>query len=263
MTKDDREINKRIENKPKDKLLTVSTLLRHFSIVTYLVEIEKLRAVIPPKFDIYTILVDNKQFGLVSAVTFIDKDFRFKNLLPFWKLQFPQTNYRAYIIDKETGENCAWFFGTGLGSPYVFVPQKIWKMPWFYSKYNTHFDYTNRYNSYKVEISAPNSSAIIDIVEDEIPNFDTTDFKSSEEARLILTHPVVGYYFRTDNKLGQYQIWHPKMEIKTGQSKNTYFEKFEKIGLLTPEKMKQPYSVLLTSEIEFIIDLPPKRNKRY
>lgn len=256
---DDIEIKERIRNKPVDKLLTVSTKLRHFSILTYLVEFEKLRNIIPEKFDIYTIVVDNKKFGLISAVTFIDKDFHFKKILPFWKLEFPQTNYRAYIVNKDSGEKCAWFFGTGLGSPLVAIPKMIWKMPWFYSKYKTNFEYADKYLTYKIEISAFNSSATIDVIEDERSNFITKDFTSFEEARLILTHPVTGYFLRSDNTIGQYKIWHPEMEIKTGQCKNAYFEKYEKLGLLSKEEMKQPYSVLLTKEIEFIIDLPPKK----
>lgn len=258
---EDTELKERISNKPIDKLLTVSTMLRHFSIITYLVEIEKLRKVIPEKFDIYTVVVDNKQYGLISAVTFIDKDFHFKKILPFWKLQFPQTNYRAYIVDKDSGEQCAWFFGTGLGSPLVAIPKRLWKMPWFFSKYKTHFDYADTYLSYKIEISALDSDATIDLVEDEPSNFTAIGFNSLEEARLILTHPVTGYFSRSDNTIGRYQIWHPKMEIKTGQCKNAYFEKFEKLGLLSREEMKQPCSVLLTKEIEFIIDLPPRQLK--
>lgn len=253
------EINQRVKNKPTDKILTASTLLKHFSIISYLVDIKKLRAVIPKEFDLYTIIIDGKQYGLVSAVTFIDKDFHFKKILPFCKLQFPQTNYRAYIIDKETREQCVWFFGTGLGSPLVFIPKKLWKMPWFLSKYKVNFEYSDKYILYKVEISAFNSSANIDIVEDEKTNFVIKDFSSLEEAQLILTHPVTGYFSRSDNSIGRYKIWHPKMEIQTGRCKNAYFEKFERLGLLKGEQMRQPYSVLLTKEIEFIIDLPPNK----
>jgi len=253
------EIHSRVKSTPIGNILTAATQLGHFSIITYLVPIEKLRKVIPSRFDIYTVTIGGAHWGLVSAVTFIDKDFHFKNILPFWKLQFPQTNYRAYIIDKATGENCAWFFGTGLGSALVFIPQKVWKMPWFLSKYKTNFEHKGKYSSYQVEITAPGANANIDIIEDPVPHFITKDFSNEEEARLILTHPVTGYFKRSDNYIGRYKIWHPLMEIRTGQCKNAYFEKFEKLGLLTMEQMKQPYSVLLTREIDFIIDLPPQK----
>ncbi|UIR56805.1 DUF2071 domain-containing protein [Sphingobacterium sp. SRCM116780] len=253
------EIHNCVKNISRESTFTVATQLRHFSIVTYLVPIEKLRRVIPLCFDIYTITIEGKHWGMVSAVTFIDKDFHFKNILPFWKLEFPQTNYRAYIINKTTGENCVWFFGTGLGSRFVFIPQKVWKMPWFLSTYETNFEYTDKYTSYQIEITAQNANANIDIIEDSVPRFITEDFSSAEEARLVLTHPVTGYFKRSDNYIGSYKIWHPLMEISTGQCKNAYFEKFEKLELLTIEQMKHPYSVLLTKEIDFVIELPPQK----
>src|SRR5690606_25259751 len=136
--------------------------------------------------------------------------FHFKKLFPFFKFEFPQTNYRAYIIDKTNGEKCAWFFGTGLGSNLVLIPKRLWKMPWFSSKYKTHFEYTDKYLSYKIDILATKSCATIDVVEDENSQFINKDFTSLEEARLVLTHPVTGYYLRHDKHIGRYKIWHPE-----------------------------------------------------
>lgn len=252
-------IQQRIAEKPKNKLWNVHTLLRHFFIITYLVDIEKFQKVIPPHFEVEKMTTNGKSYAMVSAVTFVDKDFHFPNFLPFCKFEFPQTNYRAYVINKKTGEKCAWFFGTALGSKWVNIPKNIWKMPWFYAKYKTNFDFSDKYNSYKVTIEAPNASARIDITEDETTAFNTDDFVSQNEAVLVLTHPVTGYFFRADKTIGRYKIWHPLMDIKSAICNDAYFELFEHLGLLTKEQMQRPYSVLLTNEIEFIIDLPPQK----
>lgn len=254
------EIENRIDNLPVEKILTVTTTLKDFSIITYTVDIEKLRRVIPERFDIYTIILHGKKFGLVSAVTFIDKDFCFKRLLPFVKFNFPQTNYRAYIVDRVSGEKCVWFFGTGLGSQFVQVPKIFWKMPWFYSHYTMNFEMKGtKYSSYKVDIQAEKGNANIDIAENETIDFISDGFSGKEEAELILTHPITGYFLRTDNQIGRYQIWHPKMEYRTAQCNNAYFQKYETLGLLNKEEMKRPYSILITNEIYFIIDLPPHK----
>lgn len=253
------DLNSRVANRPDENILNVHTYLEHFSIITYLVEVEKLRKHIPEEFDIFTLNINFIEYGLVSAVTFIDKDFNFKNILPFYKVSFPQTNYRSYIIDKKSGENCAWFFGTGIGSKLVNIPKNLWKMPWFYSIYETEFIHNIKYEKYKINIHAENSSAQIDIVEDNVSSFGKLDFKDINQAQLILTHPVTGYFKRSDHQIGKYKIWHPEMKISTARANNLYFEKFEKLNLLDAEEMKNPYSILLTKEIEFIIDLPPKR----
>lgn len=253
------EIQNRIINLPKNKILNVHTKLEHFSIITYLVEKEKLEKHIPEQYEIFTVKIEDIAYGLVSAVTFVDKDFNFKNLLPFYKVNFPQTNYRCYVIDKKNGENCAWFFGTGIGSKLVIIPKKLWKMPWFYSDYKTDIELEKEiYSKYKINIKAEHADAIIDIIQDTNSEFNKLDFKTLEEATLILTHPVTGYFKRSDNKIGKYQIWHPKMEISIGKSNDIYFEKFEKLNLLSKEQMKNPYSILITKEIDFIIDLPPR-----
>ena len=133
-------------------------------------------------------------------------------------------------------------------------------MPWFYSDYKTIFRLENEiYSEYNIKIKADHADAVIDIVQDANLVFNKLDFESLEEAKLILTHPVTGYFKRSDDKIGRYKIWHPKMEISIGKANNLYFEKFEHLNLLNKDQMKNPYSILLTKEIDFIIDLPPKK----
>jgi len=81
-------------------------------------------------------------------------------------------------------------------------------------------------------------------------------FESIDEQLLILTHPVTGYYFKRNNNIGTYNIWHPKMELFNGEPIDIYFELFEKLGLLSKEEMKNPHSVLMTPAIDFDILLP-------
>jgi len=92
----------------------VETALEHFSIVTYSVETERLRPLVHPRFVIDEIEdASGRRVGLVSAVTFRDRDFRLAALgWPRW--QFGQTNYRSYVTDSQTGQHVAWFFVTVL-----------------------------------------------------------------------------------------------------------------------------------------------------
>ncbi len=254
------QIKDRVDKVPLTRNFTIFTTLQHFSIITYKVEFERLRRAIPQEFEIYTILVNGVKYGLVSAVTFLDRDFRFNKLFPFLKFNFVQTNYRAYIIDKKSGEHCAWFFGTGIGSGFYLIPKNIWKMPWFYTKYEVNCRCNNgRYDRYTISSKTPGSSLIIDISETTNPPT-IEGFDCLEQAEFILTHPVTGYFARADKKIGSYKIWHPKMLCKTARCNTAYFEKFEALNLLNKEEMKHPHSVLITDSIDFIIDLPPTLN---
>lgn len=83
-------------------------------------------------------------------------------------------------------------------------------------------------------------------------------FKDMQEQVHILTHPIIGYYHRSNKELGTYEIWHPAIDLKEGKVNSLYFELFERLGFLTKQEMNNPHSVLLTSDIEFDILLPPK-----
>src|SRR6185436_1590011 len=96
--------------------LAAETTLLHFAIVTYLVDPSALRTHLHPRFEPDCIrIAGGVPRALVSAVTFLDRDFRFV-VFPWFKSAFGQTNYRSYVTDTTTGDHVAWFFGTCLDS---------------------------------------------------------------------------------------------------------------------------------------------------
>ncbi|HLX36149.1 MAG TPA: DUF2071 domain-containing protein, partial [Candidatus Binataceae bacterium] len=110
--------------------IDVVTTLEHFAIVTYAVDPAALARHLDPRFEPVRIkLADGRIRALVSVVPFHDRDFRAAGF-PSPGFSFGQTNYRAYVIDRETGVNSVWFFGTTLDSITVMVPRHLWKLPW-------------------------------------------------------------------------------------------------------------------------------------
>lgn len=240
--------------------MDVNTQLEHFAIISYKVPIEKIAHLIPKPFKLWTYLENGKEYALVSAVPFKDKDFSFYRIARFPKFQFFQTNFRTYIIDERDQSHSAWFFGTTLGSITCLIPRKIWKMPWDYGKYTFDFKKEkDHYSEYNMTFSSKlgNGSIAIESTGNSVKLLD--GFKSIEEQTHILTHPVIGYYHRDNQELGTYEIWHPKIDVKEGKSKHLYFELFQKLGFLTKEEMNNPHSVLITPKIEFDILLPPRK----
>ena len=129
MTATAREILEQHLIRPRSDWLTVRTELIHFTLINYAVPVARLRKWIPAdRFDIPEFDIGGERLALLSVVPFVDKDFRYKKL-PFLCFNFPQTNFRVYITDRATGESCAWFFGTTLGSRVVHVSRALWKIP--------------------------------------------------------------------------------------------------------------------------------------
>ena len=257
-----KETEKRIAQRLKRSYLDVNTKLEHFALISYKVPVEKMEHLIPKPFKLWTFIENGTEYALLSAVPFKDKDFAFYRIAKFIKLSFYQTNFRTYIIDERDNSTSAWFFGTTLGSFLSIIPKRIWKMPWEKGKYNFNFTKTNGvYSSYNMGFKSKLGDGNIQIESTKTNAQLLNGFKSIDEQIHILTHPIIGYYYRSKKEIGTYEIWHPKMNLKIGKAKHLYFELFEKLGFLTKEEMNKPHSVLITPEIEFDILLPPKMLK--
>ena len=116
--------------------------LAHFALINYALPKERLAPHIPEdRFEIPEFEIDGRRLALMSAVPFLDLDFHFPRLAPFAKFRFAQTNHRVYVNNRRTGEPCAWFFGTTLGSVTVAVPKLLWRLPWHHARYALNCEY--------------------------------------------------------------------------------------------------------------------------
>jgi hypothetical protein len=247
----------------RDGWLDVHSTLRHFALINYTLPIARLERYIPTdRFAIATFDIGGERRAMLSAVPFLDWDFHFARLAPFLKFRFGQTNHRAYIINKATGEPGVWFFGTTLGSPVVQIARALWRIPWYPARYRIDCAYNapaRRYDTFRYTITSDWCSARVNIEDTGEPVALAAGFASMDAMRLILTHPVDGYFFRRDGTLGTYAVRHDAIQATTGHAKDLYFSLYDRLGLLSPDEMQHPHSIFLMPAIAFRILLPPKR----
>ena len=253
-------LQQRLQPKPIGRWDVVSTL-EHFALITYAVPIGALEKLIPTiRFDIASFNIDGALMGLISAVPFEDADFRFARVAPWMRFRFGQTNHRAYVIDKRTGEPGVWFFGTTLGSPVVQLARGMWRIPWHQARYNISCTYNSAarcYTQFRYEVTSDWCGAAIEM-------HDTCElmallpgFESLAHQVVVLTHPTDGFYRRLDGRLGTYSVWHKQLTLTMGTASNLYFSLYEKLGLLNRRQMQRPHSVLICPKTEFHVHLPP------
>jgi hypothetical protein len=237
--------------------------LRHFALINYALPKERLARFIPSdRFDIPEFVIGGQKRAMLSVVPFWDADFCFPHFAPFLKFAFGQTNHRVYITDRATGEPAVWFFGTTLGSPVVQIPRLLWSLPWHRARYRVDCHYNparGAYERFIYDVASGWCGGRIRIRDTGQPLELLDGFASLDELRLILTHPVAGYFRRLDGTLGSYSIWHQEMTMTLGQPEQLYFSLYERLGLLSRAEMQQPHSIFLCPEIAFEIYLPPKR----
>ena len=199
--------------------------------------------------------IGGERQAMLSVVPFVDADFCFYRLFPWLKFRFPQTNHRVYVMDKVTGEPVVWFFGTTLGSRVVHLARTLWRIPWHGARYHIDCVYDesgSRYKSYQMRIDSDWCAAQIEIEDTGI----SVDLSDAE--RLILTHPVDGYFYRLDGRVGGYAVWHELIPLTAGNPRQLYFSLYEELGIMNREEMQQPHSIFLCPRIPFEIYMPPQ-----
>lgn len=231
----------------------VTTTLADFAIITFAVDPDRLQSLLPPDFVAQRFSIDGAQRALVSAVPFRDLDFRF-HFAPWLRFAFGQTNYRAYVLYR--GEPCVWFFGTSLATPWVLIPQLLWRLPWHYARmrFDTSWE-SARCRHYHLHTTASWGRATVEIEGTDEPQGILPGFDSEAQTALILTHPLRGYFRRRDGLVGSYSVWHQRLHLRRGIARRARFELLDELGLT--DALSKPHSVLLQERTEFHIYLPP------
>ena len=222
--------------RPAPSGIDIDCKLKHFAIITYAIDAERFAGLFPPRFQLDSVIINGEQKGLLSVVPFMDVDFT-SAVYPFPVFTMGQTNYRIYIIDTTTGERCVWFLGTTLDSWTIMVPRSVWKLPWHRGKinFNCHFDPLSKcYQHYEMHTQS-----------DWAP------------AQVYLTRPLAGFYYRRNGKLGNYRVWHDRLDVKPAKLESAQFGLLSRMNLVNQDEQQHPYSVLLQSINEFTIYLPP------
>jgi hypothetical protein len=238
----------------------VRTRLRHFAIVSVGVDADALRRHVHPRFEIETVAdASGRAHALVSVVPFQDIDFTFVRV-PWLRWTFGQTNYRAYVRDGATGERAVWFFGTALDFAGIVVPRYGWRLPWHRASIAFDCDYdesARRYRRYRMSATSSWASAVLELEDTGKAPVALPGFPDLESGLIALTHPLTGFYYRRDGRLGSYCVSHPRLEPTVGRIVEARFPLLERLGLTSGDVAAAGHSVLIQHETTFTIHLPP------
>ena len=260
MTINPLKFNSEMLTRKRPSGLDVETTLAHFAIITYMVEPAVLRPHIPERFELDCISApDGRRKALISVVPFVDQDFRFVRW-PWLKWRFGQTNFRAYVTDAQSGEHVVWFFGTSLDSFSVNVPRFAWKLPWHHTqiRFNTEYDKEiGRYTTYRMTARSKWAPAELALEDSGNAPQELVGFPDLESGLVLLTHPLRGYYYRRDGKVGSYSIWHDKLQPTAGRATTASFPLLQRLRLVQAGDLSQIHNVLIQPETDFTVYLPP------
>lgn len=220
--------------RPPPSGIDVQCTLQHFALITYAIDPQRFSAIIPPRFQLDTILYQGKTCALLSVVPFIDVDFT-SAVYPFPKFKMGQTNYRVYVIDQDTQERCVWFLGTILDSWTVTVPRLAWLLPWHKAviSFDCKQDKSGLYQHYKMQTQSEWASAEVHLTQSNTETWQHAGFADLESYLVYLTHPLVGFYHRRDGKLGSYHVWHSQLNPTPARLHHARFDLLQRLDLVS------------------------------
>jgi len=246
--------------RPRSSPRDVITTLRDFAIVTYAVPPQRVAHLVHGRFALDTVTIDGAERALISVVPFKDEDFRWAlSNGPRWR--FGQTNYRIYIRDRSTGRRGVWFLGTPLGSWRVVIPRYIWQLPWHYGWFTFRCEHgaDGRYTTYRVETRSRWAPLSLELDHNPRAPLALPGFADTATGLDVLTHPLDGFYHRTDGELGTYSVWHERLAPTSGRVRSARIGLLDRLGIVPFAEQGAAHSVLIQPRTEFQIYLPPKR----
>lgn len=229
-----------------------ATFLDRFAITTWAVAPDRLTAILPDGFEPERFEVDEREVALVSSVSFVDRDYRFR-FAPFVKMACGQINHRCYV--RRHGEPGVWFVGTSLDHPLVGVAQVLWSMPWHREPIETSASVTaGVVTDLRVRVIGDWGDTAVDAVDGG------AGFAAPPALRSpLVTDPLVGWYPRRDGRLGRYTVWHPPLgpELVALRPVEAWSAPFERLGLT--ERDQPPLGVTALPSCAFDVHTPPRR----
>lgn len=241
-----------MDRRPAHRPWHATTALDDLALITYAVDPGRLREQLPADFEPEVTEVEGRERGLVSAVPFRDRDFRFRGT-PIITLSCGQVNYRAYV--RRRGVRGVWFFGTSLDSRLVAIPRLLWKMPWHRDRIDLEARWSEHgCDSWSLGVSGGWGPARVVLSDaSERPHLDWL----GDLGAPMLLDPVDGWYRRRDGTVGHYSVWHRPLEPLEARVESAHFTVLEDLGLVEPAS--SPVSALVVRSVDFDVHTPPRR----
>jgi hypothetical protein len=142
----------------------------------------------------------------------------------------------------------------------VVIPRHLWRLPWHKATiaFDCEYDEGRRlYRSYRMTTASRWAPAHLEIEDTGIAPTAFSGFTDLEVGLVTLTHPLDGYYHRSDARLGTYRVAHARLRPTVGRVIAARFPLLDRLGLVATGDTSGIHNVLLQPETEFTIQLPP------
>ncbi|MDQ4145569.1 MAG: DUF2071 domain-containing protein [Actinomycetota bacterium] len=234
---------------------SISVEVLHFALVTHAVEAERVRARLPSLYELETFeAADGVERALVSTTCFCNHDFR-PYALAYPRLTFNESTYRTYVrLGEKRG---VYFFGRYLEGARAAGPQRLFARDTFLSDFEVEIDSNeNGYELYSCGVSSKCGDTHFVVRALDSPRAQEP-FESGDELAQFITYRLHGFFTSSLGCQGHMPVGHKRMRPFAGELESGRFDLWERLGILAPEEVSSPHSVLVQPPILFTL-YPPR-----
>jgi hypothetical protein len=220
--------------------------LRHFSILIYATESERVRRLLPPSFAPQELTIAGRKVSLISVISHLD----IGSPVP-GASGFEQTSYRLATI--YNGREAQWLLGLSIGSLSALPARGLWLAPAnlgameFKTSYNAE---QRRYQRYRLSTQSRWENA------DWVLAGNGASLDPNQLRSFIDYENISDYFIRRDGAVGARQIQYTNESFQQGKLVAARSDLLTRLGLLTPEALTRPLMVALGSRLVYRFDAP-------
>jgi hypothetical protein len=180
--------------------------------------------------------------------------------LPRPRLTFLQTNYRAYVVHK--GEPAVWFFAMELGTPVAAFDKALYGTPTAWARLSLDYEWdaeASYYGRYRFRSASFGRKLLLEIDGLDRRAEAAECFDSPAELIDFFCQPMTGYHHEPDTGwLSRMVVQHKAIAPKTGVLRTAHSDILASLGLVYPDELSRPHSVLLNPGTLFKGYLPDR-----
>lgn len=229
--------------------------VEHFALVTHAVPAERVRAHLPDEYELETFRApDGSERAFVSATCFCNRNFR-AYALAYPRLTFNESTYRTYV--RRESKRGVYFFGRYLGRGLAAASERLFDQHAFLGEFEVKIDRTEKgYELYECSVSSDRGDTQFALQAVDTPP-PQQPFDSGDDLAQFITYRLHGFFTSSLGRQGHMPVGHRRMEPFAGELHSGRFDLWERMGILAPNEVLPPYSVLVQPPIPFTL-YPPR-----
>lgn len=255
---------------PERGAATLTVTIRDFLIVTHAVPAERVRPFVPDGLPLDMLPgPDGQRLAFVQTTCFFNENFHWSPLPEETGMSFHQSTYR--ILTRREGRRGAYFLRTYLSTSSSQTAQRAIAREADYARFFVHITgdpVQGTYEQYTMRAVGERGQTALD-VRALLPESAAvpSPFARFEEMALFLTQREEGYFAASapPHRTGLLPVEHPPMQPVPGELVAARMTLWTELGLLAPDELLKPISVLIQPSVVFtgypprLTRLPPPR----